>query len=298
MLRRFRLKSPIATKSRMVLFSTCVLFVVRILPMFFVSPAFAAQGPGVDPLQRDQDVTGKVDFTVTLSARPTSSREIVALGGLPAELVRTRVDGGYDVTLTYHATEETAWTAAWGSRFARDVRRWSAPSGGGTKIFESADSRRLYGGLGMEYALRPKSRWDPRVSAFWTSEGTTRLSLSVTRITDPVVSSAKLTLIQARPPVKVSGGSKAMSAEALGSVALRGNLGFVANDKVSLTLGLGIEAPISRHDLTALLATLRWRWTRDPATRSTIGLVVDMRHSDDELGVTFGVEWGGRLSDD
>lgn len=256
--------------------------------------AFAAAAPagaleaGVDPLRLEGAAKGRADVRLGLSFRPSGLREAVVLGGVRVDRVRTGSEVGLEAGVTYHLSERTALelgTSVW--RTAVD-EVWR-PSGS-TDIIARAHAERAgsRAALGLQVRLAPEAAIDPRLVLSVESGGAGRLALSGARIADPLVTSLALWSRVTPPSV---GGVPVFDAGVGAAV------GFVANDRVSLVLSVGYEAPVGRvGELHATSVGLRWQWEAAAEPRREFAARTELRQVGQSATVTFGIEWTGTFA--
>ena len=266
----------------------CIFAAAGILIALGAARPAAALEAGVEMIQHEEQERGRVDFRIGVGLRPSGARERLAVGGAWVERLRTTQDFGVDAGLTYHLSGRAAVTG--GMAWRRLLDEESVRAAGFEEVEQSARSS-TSGSLGLQLRLDPRSTLDPRLGLSLSSGGRGRIDVSLSRIADPIVSTLALAY-----SVTGGDGAGAGGAPPGADMAVSAGVGFVANDRLSLTATLGHHFPVGRRDLPATSLTLRWNWAIDTGERREVTVLAALRHSGGTATVSFGVEFGGRAA--
>lgn len=258
--------------------------VVVIVGCLLTSAPSKAEVPGIEVLRRESHDAGSLNVRVGWEQAPTGRREVIRNGAVEAEHLQLERLSRINVGVSYNVSPRLALLGEW---LPNVVQRWDVWRIGGGEAVHSSVQRIGTSTLGMRLRFDSSHPYDPTVRLQRTNLGAFLTELSVSRIADPIVTTLSVTHHR-------EAGSKGDFARRR-RISVNGSVGLVANEKVTLLLGVGHQRALDRQALSASSVSLKWMWATDPVDRRAVAVWTTLNQRGGRADVSFGVEWSGRV---
>ncbi len=229
----------------------------------------------IDPLTRPTLDVGRIEFGVSASYQPVAAESVEMTGDGPVQSRVVSHRFGLEAALKYKASKALSLeiVGGWNENVTLVERR-------GAFISPTAVRSRYVSTTPVTYGLSlkpwPDHRLDPVLRLQVNSEGSSQLGLSISRIADPIVLSARLGV--------VPGETDAFDF-ALGT-------GFVANDRVSFGASISHRTTPGRVNPPITVLGLRAGYAIDRFGKE-VGVTSSAHLAGGATWVSFGVYWQG-----
>ncbi|WP_457637634.1 hypothetical protein [Oceanithermus sp.] len=213
-------------------------------------------------MKRPENTPGRFSFNVSLGYRPAGGR-VLDFDESGSPYTKSFADHNLApaVALSYAVTNRLSLGAGLTVRYQieQSIIRYSD----GTSRYSENGSHELLPRISLSYRLEPDSPLDPSISLSLNKPWALGASLSLSAIRDPIVLSGSLAYWHSFMPPFSS------------TLTLSGGVGFVANDRVSLSANAGLSQPLEFASTPSFLLGLSTSYGLDPEGNGQISLDVD-----------------------
>jgi len=240
-------------------------FLLAFATAFLASLTLAQSGDlpqPVDPLKRAENTPGRFSFNISFGYKPTGGRVLdFNEDGVPY----TKTYAVHRLTpafaLGYAVTDRFSLGA--GLTVSYRIEQTINSFDDGTSHYSESGSHELLPRVSLSYRLEPDNPLDPSLSLSLYKPWALEASLSLSAIRDPIVLSGSLAYWHSFMPPFTS------------SLTLSSGVGFVANDRISLSASASLNQPLIFASSPSLSLGLSTSYNFDPAGNSQIAFNIN-----------------------